>query len=78
MQSYLTDEKTKFHAKEFPDLLAIKDLVLSLLWLMFDSWPRNFRELRVQERKKGGKKEVREKGRVGGRKKEIPCFGCKT
>lgn len=70
MQSYLTDEKTKFHAKEFPDLLAIKDLVLALLWLMFDSWPRNFGELRVQERKKERRKEKSPGEREGGRKEE--------
>ena len=27
---------------EFPSGLVVKDLVLSLLWLLFDPWPWNF------------------------------------
>ena len=28
--------------KEFPSGLTVKDLILSLLWLRFSPWPRNF------------------------------------
>ena len=39
-QEALVLKKTKI--LEFPGGLAIKDLVLSLLWLRFDPWPGNF------------------------------------
>ena len=47
----------------------VKDLVLSLVWYRFDSWPRKFHMTLVQqkERKEGIKKEGRNVGhRRGG------------
>ena len=38
-------------AKEFPGGLAVKDSVLSLLWVGFDPWPRNFCTPWVQQSK---------------------------
>ena len=34
--------------QKFPDGLALKDPVLSLLWLRFDACPRNFCMLQVE------------------------------
>ena len=39
----------------------VKDLVLSLLWLGFDSWPWNFHMLWAQLKKKKKKKERKKK-----------------
>ena len=41
---------------EFPGGLAIKDLVLSLLWLWFDPWLRNFHIPQACQKKKKKKK----------------------
>ena len=37
--------------EEFPGGLVVKDLALSLLWLGFDAWPRNFHMLQVRPKK---------------------------
>ena len=42
----------KIMVQEFPGGLVIKDSVLSLLWLSFDSWPRNFHMPWAQPKKK--------------------------
>ena len=38
----------KTRNREFPGGLVVKNLALSLLWLRFDPWPRDFRKLQVQ------------------------------
>ena len=48
--------KKKYH-QEFPGGLVVKDSVLSLLWLRFDPWPRNFlMPLMWPKKEKKGKK----------------------
>ena len=37
---------------EFPGDLAVMDPALSLLWLGFNPWPRNFHLGQVQQKKK--------------------------
>ena len=37
---------------DFPSDLAVKDLVLSLLWLVFVPWSRNLGMLQVQPKMK--------------------------
>ena len=46
---------------EFPGGLADKDSALSLLWLRFNSWPRNFHMPQTQPKKKKKKKGKKEK-----------------
>ena len=44
--------------QEFPGGLVVKDLALSLLWLRFDPWPRNFCMLQAQSEKTKQNKEL--------------------
>ena len=45
---------TKMEPEEFPGGLAVKDPALSLMWLRFHPWPRNFHRLWVGPPKKDG------------------------
>ena len=40
-----------FPCSEFPGGLVVKDPALSVPWLSFDAWPRNFRAWQVQPKK---------------------------
>ena len=42
MSLFLSGTSIKLVSWEFPRGLVVKDLVLSLLWLRFDPWPRHF------------------------------------
>ena len=44
-------DSPKIPQEEFPGGLAVKDSMLSLLWLGFNPWPRNFYTPWVWEKK---------------------------
>ena len=49
-------KKKNFQNSECPGGLAVKDLVLPLLWLGFNPWPKNFYMHRCDQKKKKNKK----------------------
>ena len=51
--------KQRRRFREFPGGLAVKDSALSLPWLRFNPWPRNFHMPQVQPKKKKKKSSFR-------------------
>ena len=58
--SRLKSINQSINQSKFPSGLAVKDLVLSLLWLRFDPWPGYFCMLQAQQKKKKKKKKIKE------------------
>ena len=58
VKKIIDTQKKNYRQSEFPGGLSVKALAVSLLWLRFHLWPRNFHMLEAWPKKNEKKKIV--------------------